>query len=33
MWRDILGNDVGKAGWAEDVVGVLKAVLENLDFW
>ena len=31
MWRDILGDDIGKVGWAEDMVGSLKAVLENLD--
>lgn len=32
VWRDILGDEAGKVGWDESVVGALKALLENLDF-
>lgn len=32
MWREILGDEAGKVGWDESVVGALKALLENLDF-
>lgn len=32
MWRDIPRDEAGKVVWDESVVGVLKALLENLDF-